>query len=203
VIPRIFAGATVFIVAGGPSLIGFDFARLAGRHVIAINRAHEVLVEATILWWSDILFWLRNREALLAHKAPWKATGIENRRDSVKYPSEVAVYDFTGMTGFDDRPGCLRHGNNSSYAAIHLAAQLGAKRIVLLGVDMKHGPAGETHFHTGHGLVRQERTLTEKMLPHFESLAPALAERGVEIVNANPESALAIWPRCSIDAALA
>lgn len=202
-IPPIFASASVYIIAGGPSLADFDFRRLAGRSTIAINRAHEALGSATLLWWSDPNFWRKHREALLAHPAPWKATGALNRRDLVDYPPEIVTYRFTGIEGFDPDPLCLRTGNNSAYAAMHLAAHLGARRIVLLGVDMQHGPNGETHWHGGHGLLHQERTLTEKMLPLFAGLVAPLAERGIEVMNANPDSALALWPRCTIDEALA
>ncbi len=92
---------------------------------------------------------------------------------------------------------------NSTYAAIHLAAHLGAARIVLLGVDMRYGPAGESHFHGGHGLIHSEATLTELMLPHFEPLVKPLQQRGITVVNASPDSALRCWPRCSIDEGLA
>jgi hypothetical protein len=117
-------------------------------------------------------------------------------------PTEIHEYQFTGLTGFDDRPGCLRHGNNSAYAAMHLAAHLGASALILLGVDMQHGPAGQTHFHGGHGHKHFAETLKNTMLPYFASLAPALAERGIRVLNASIGSALRVWPRCTIQEGL-
>lgn len=202
-LPRIFDGQVVVVVAGGPSLLDFDWSRLAGLHVIAINRALEFVPGADVLWWSDAGFWRRNRDLILAHAAPIKATCQVNYLPEDDLPSDVVQYNFTGGLGFDERPGCLRHGNNSTYAAIHLAAHLGAARIVLLGVDMRYGPAGESHFHGGHGLIHSEATLTELMLPHFEPLVKPLQQRGITVVNASPDSALRCWPRCSIDEGLA
>lgn len=202
-LPRVLDGETVFICAGGPSLIGFDWRRLDGRRVIAINRALEFVPGADVLWWSDASFWRRNRDAIMAHEAPIKATCQVDYRDEDELPQEIVQYHFTGGIGFDERPGCLRHGNNGGYAAIHLAAHLGAARIVLLGVDMKYGPAGESHFHGGHGLVHREAVLTELMLPHFEPLVKPLQRRGITVLNASPDSALRCWPRCSIDEGLA
>lgn len=201
-IPRIFEREPVIIVAGGPSLIGFDFARLAGRNVIAVNRALEFVPNAQVLWWTDAKFWFRNSVKILAHPARWKATCTLNYGSEV-LPAGIHQYRFTGHKGFDAEPGHLRSGNNSTFAAMHLAAHLGANLIVLLGVDMKHGPNGETHFHDGHGVLHLADTLTKLMLPWFDSLVAPLAERQIEVFNASVDSALTIWPRCSIDQGLA
>lgn len=211
-IPRIFEGETVAIVAGGPSLRGFDFGKLAGANVIAINRALDYLPDATVLWWTDATFFRMPaqtdqdgryhppvRDAILAHRAPYKATASLSYRPD-ELPAGIDTYELTGVFGLDDRPGMLRHGNNGAFAAMGLAAaQLGAARLVLFGVDMKFGPAGESHFHGGYPRPNRERTLHDLMLPHFGTLVEPLRERGVEVVNASPESALTLWPRCGIE----
>lgn len=202
-VPRIFEGQTIAIMAGGPSLRGFQWERLLHAPVIAINRAYEVLPMASLLWWSDARFWRHHQAGITAHRASWKATCQIGYHDGNPLPTWVTKYSFTGKDGFDPDPQCLRHGNNSAYAAMHLAAHLGARKLVLLGVDMRHGPAGETHFHDGHGLPHQEQTLTQLMIPYFSTLAGPLAERGIEVINASPNSALTVWPRCSIDEGLA
>lgn len=201
-IPRIFSGDAVAIVAGGPSLRGFDWERLRGIPCIAINRAYEVLPFAPLLWWSDARFFRNHRAGIDAHRAIWKATCQIGYHGADAVPSWVTQYSFTGKDGFDPDLRCLRHGNNSAYAAMHLAAHLGARRLVLLGVDMRHGMAGETHFHDGHGLPHQEQTLTQLMVPFFSTLAAPLAEREIEVINASPDSALTVWPRCSIEEGL-
>ena len=78
ILPDFSAGRTV-IVAGGPSLAGFDWRRLDGERVIAINRACEVLPHADVLWWSDAGFARRHGRALADHPAPVKATGRRGR----------------------------------------------------------------------------------------------------------------------------
>jgi len=196
-IPPIFNGQAVAIVGGGTSLDGFDFAQLDGANVIALNRAYEFVPRASALWWSDALFFRKHREALEAHAAFSKATGnLGYQKDEL--PGWVHEYTFTGHSGFDPDPHCIRHGNNSAFAGMHLAVHLGAKCIVLFGVDMRHGPDGKTHFHGGHGTVHIEDTMTRHMLPLFASLAKPLAKRGVRVINASQDSALKVWPRCSI-----
>lgn len=201
-IPRVLEGQEVIIVAGGPSLRQFRWDLILDRRVIAINRAYEVCPNASVLWWSDARFWRDHREALLAHGAPWKAT-LDWHYGPDELPADrVTMYRTSGLTGFDERRDYLRHGNNSTYAAIHLAVHLGAARIILLGLDMNLGPAGETHWHAGHRINPTAVTLTEKMAPYFDTLVPALAIRGIVVLNANPHSGINTWSRVSIGEAL-
>lgn len=202
-IPRIFEGRPCVVVAGGPSLKGFDWARLEDKNVIAINRAYEFLPRAEVLYWSDEKFWRLHRDQLNAHPALWKATLARGYAEEDLLPKTVKQYRVTGVAGFDPAPGCIRHGNSSGFAAIHLAAHLGASSIILLGLDMKHGANGETHFHGGHGRRHYEESLTELMLPWFKTLAAPLAAAGISVINASPASALTVWPRVTIDEGLA
>lgn len=201
-IPRIFEGQAVAIVAGGPSLRGFEWEQLRGVPAIAINRAYEVMPFAPLLWWSDSRFWRQHRDGLERHSAIWKATCFTNYYEQDAIPSWVTQYRMTERSGFDPDPRYLRSGNNSTHAAMCLAAHLGSTRQVLLGVDMRHGPAGETHFHDGHGQIHMEQTLTNLMLPFFDTLVEPLANRKIEVINASPDSALTVWPRCSIEEGL-
>lgn len=205
-IPRIFDGQDAVVVAGGPSLAGFDFSRLAGRNVIAINRAHEFIPTAPVLWWTDARYWRRARASILAHDARWKATGNLEYQLRELDPS-VTQYLFTGAEGFDPDPDCLRHGWNGAYAATHLAAHLGPRRIILLGVDLRHGGSAKSrNFHSGYpenygGAPPPDETL-ERWEAAFSTLAPILAAMGIEVINGSPTSALTIWPRCPIEDAL-
>ena len=201
-IAPVFEGKSVAIVAGGPSLTGFDFGLFAPRMTLAINRAHEFLPRACVLWWTDASYWRRARESLTAHAAAAKATGNIGYRASDELPASVHVCRLTGLSGFDPDPECLRHGNNSAYAAMHLAAHLGARRIVLFGVDMKHGADGRSHFHGGYDQTLRARTLERSMLPYFASLQKPLDARGIEVLNASPHSALKVWPRIGIEEGL-
>lgn len=198
-LPRIFAGAEVVLVAGGPSLAGFDWGRLAGRNVVAINRAYEVLPNARALWWSDHGFYRQHAAQIEAHGAELKCSGFRPGHDRLRYPEWVRTYTFSGVDGFDPDPGCIRHGRNGGYAALHLVAHLGPpRRAVLLGYDMRHA-GGRSHWHSGHGRFVPEQTLVDAMLPLFATLTGPLAALGVEVINASPESRIECWPRVTID----
>lgn len=197
----------VYIVAGGPSLRGFDWRRLEQKKVIAINKALYACPNALVLYWTDERIWHSHRQAIEGHSARFKITAY-NYVYSVVYPSEIFTYKFTGMRGFDDSKAGLCHGNNAGYAAINLAVKLGAKTLVLLGYDFRYSSQGESHWHDGHFLSdgtrvsHREETLTKKMLPNFESLRVPLLQNRVTVYNANLDSRLNVWPKITVEEAL-
>jgi len=193
-----------YIVAGGPSLKDFDWNKLKGQFVIAINRSYEVLPDAQIVYFTDRDYWLRHKDAMLQHKGQLMR-GVLNLQKEEQHP-DVILWHLTGATGLETNPGRLKHGANSTYAATNLAAvHLKFKRIYLLGVDMKWGKRGDkstSHWHDGHKRIDAE-TGYQSMMKNWLTIVDPLKEIGVEVWNANPDSALECFPKCTIDRALA
>jgi hypothetical protein len=179
---------TIFCVGGGPSLVGFDWRVLKGQFVIAVNRAFEVVPCAEYVYFSDARFWNWYAGALRLH------AGIKITVDRQVKDKDVINYRATGTFGLDLIPGQLRTGNSSGFAAINLAAQMKPSKIVLLGYDMKY--TDRTHWHDGYP-VRSGRI--EKMIAFFPTLVEPLKELGIDIVNANPDSALECFRKETID----
>jgi hypothetical protein len=189
-------GKTIVVIASGPSLNLKDIrhvarARLADRcRVIAVNDAIFVAWFADWLHACDGKWWGWYPEA-------HEFKGIKTAFDAV--PNVVKLID-SGMRGFDDRPGYCCNGGTSAYQAVHLAAQAGARKIALLGVDLKVGENGDRHFF---GYHPDKGTPTfETMIDTFNSLVPSLAARGNRVVNCSPGSALSCFDKSSIGAAL-
>jgi hypothetical protein len=79
---------------------------------------------------------------------------------------------------------------------MHLAVQAGARRLILMGFDMRC-VGDQMHWGDRPEHVQPadfHRTLQEQMLPLFSGLRGVIAERGVKVWNASPGSALALWP---------
>ncbi len=93
--------------------------------------------------------------------------------------------------GFDDRPEWIRTGRNSGYQSIHVAAHLGAKRIYLLGFDMRPGQWCKYAVPTNDDFY-------DRCLPLFDELKPHLEVRGIQVVNCTPGSRLKTWPSSRI-----
>jgi len=96
-----------------------------------------------------------------------------------------------GLSGARDR---ITYGGNSGHQAVHLAYNLGASRIILLGYDF----GGEGHWFGDHpGSLRSGHAFN-KWLAEMAYLAQALAAQGVEVINCSRETAITCFPRKSI-----
>jgi len=185
-----------YIVGGGPSLRGFDWNKLNDKFVVAINRAYEVLPNAQILYFTDKDYWERHCQNMRKHGGHLVRGVLNPTRDATE--KDIHYYHLTGSSGYETGKGRLRHGSNSTYAAINLlAAHLGFKTIYLLGIDMKWGQKGvrtTSHWHDGHKRIDPESGYL-KMMNNYKSLVEPLSKAGVTVINGNPNSALKVFPR--------
>ena len=94
------------------------------------------------------------------------------------------------------RPTGVRTGGSDGYQAINFAFHFGAKRIVLLGYDMKFGADGQAHWRL------EERSTEKGFRPAFVGLATALRKANVEVINATPGSGLDVFPAAALDTVL-
>ena len=190
-------GETVYIIGGGTSLNGFNWNGLVGKKTIAINKAFMTYPKANALYWTDSRFYR------------WYTNDINNFkglkytiRPCTEYTSDIKVLRKGIKFGLEEPRDRLSHGNNSGYAAINLAYHLGAKRIILLGYDMKNdGKKG--HFHDGYPVpVTSDKIYRDQFLPGFEILADLLREKNIQIFNASPISNIKCFPKINYDKAL-
>lgn len=89
--------------------------------------------------------------------------------------------------------GVATYGN-SGWQAVNLAYLMGARRICLIGFDMK-ARDGVNHFHGNHrgaDLTNPSPRLYQKWIDGFALGHRLLTEVGVELVNCSRETALTI-----------
>ena len=211
-------GQRCFIVGGGPSLKAFDFGRLRGERVIAINKAFIDVPFADIMFAMDrpLLdlittgkidedYRTKNpggpaRDYRQAFASFW---GVKLWLDLSNYSYPAGVYSIpsAGDIGWTRslREG-LYHGQNSGYGALNLALVLGADPIYLLGYDCSTGPAGEKNYHNGYpsGTNPDALNIFKRA---FEEGA-AMLEGGHRIINLNSASALRCFKFGDVDEVL-
>lgn len=202
-VERLWPGATVVLIAGGPSLTVADVEAVRGQaRVIVVNTAYQLAPWADALYATDGVWW--------AYHQTRGAGEFRGLKFSIavpatpKKPVDVCVLRDTGRLGLELDPTGLRHGKNSGYAAINLAVHLGASRIVLLGYDMK--VSNKTHWHGNHPWQMESNRswlLTVASWPaHYQTLVQPLDALGIEVINASRETALTCFPRVSLAQAL-
>jgi len=182
----------IFMIAGGPSLKGFDWNRLANKDCFAINRSYEVVPNAKFIYFADWDFFDRHKAGLLAHTGQictGYAANLCKRR--IEHP-DVLEFKLTGADGLDKVSPGIRHGRNGGYASINAAYHLGYRRIYLLGYDMGR-VEGQTHWHNGHPRIDPE-SIYVTMMKHYANFAQPLKDAGVEVFNLNPDSKLKVFP---------
>ena len=122
--------------------------------------------------------------------AMYRQTRVEN--------SDRPAFDF----GIEFSPDGLR-GSNSGQLAINLAYHLGARRLILLGFDMKAPGHEERHFYkTGdypEGTLANLSTYAQVYVPTTDSVKEPLAGVGVQVLNATPGSALTAFEKVSLE----
>lgn len=201
-----WANKPCFVVGGGPSLSDFDWSLLRGNRVIGINRVFEKF-DPTIIFSMDHRFlrWILKgqygKDAIrrFRNSAAYKVWLCTKPGCACKVPAEIFLIGVWGSysKGFKAFPVSMRdgigHGNNSGYAALNLAVCLGANPIYLIGFDMKRD-GEKTHWHSGHPIPMRQTVLDNFRL-FFNHAALKTRAMGVKVINLNPHSALACFPK--------
>jgi hypothetical protein len=193
VVPPMWAGRTVAILASGPSMSAEVAAtvRAAGVPTIVINNTFRLAPWADMLYAADAEWW--------AHPTNKDAHGFAGLKVSVSAVPGVQRLRNTGTEGYDADPAAVRTGSHSGYQATHIALHAGAKRVLLCGFDM-HG----SHWHGRHvdGLRETQQVHYAKFIARFQTLVEPASRLGVDIVNCTPGSALCAFRFAPLEDAL-
>ncbi|WP_027037890.1 methyltransferase domain-containing protein [Mesorhizobium ciceri] len=188
-IAREWEGETAFVLAGGASVKTIDLSRLKGRRVIAINSAHLTWPDAAILFFADARWWtdVGSKERPAVGRLVTTSQG--GPRDVVR------LTKIDPGAGIASKPNQLALARTSVTGAINLAVHLGCRRVVLLGVDGRFAEDGTRHHHGAAYPWPLIKGSFELHAAEFRAVAPSLKKSGVEIINANPDSAIDVWPK--------
>lgn len=185
------------VAASGPSLVPLDLA----LPTIAVNDAYQ-LVRAEILYACDEKWWDTHEGARDFAGEKWSSYTKPNPKTKRSPHDKTRCAEKYGLrlvegkhgNGFSTDPEFIHYGGNSGFQAINLGMHFGARRILLVGFDMRG-----SHFFGKHpkGLRNADPA---RFIPAFDKAARLLKD--VEIINCTPGSALKCFPRMELDAAL-
>jgi hypothetical protein len=220
-VPEIWKGGECWIIGGGPSVprqfdvpekVINDVLRktsplsiyspymkaIHNKHVIGVNAAFFIGTWIDMLFFGDKGFYLPNQKEIREFpklkvtcsdyfsKPEWKG---------IKYLAR----DKKGM-GISNNPSTVCWNVNSGAAAISVAANMGCKRIILLGFDMNVGEKSEMHWHAHY---RKAGELPKNLPFHrhmrgFTQVKKDAKRRKIEIINASPNSALPHFKKAKV-----
>jgi hypothetical protein len=183
----------VAIVGGGPSLVGFDFERLRGAHVLAVKGAIFNIPWADAGFGLDMLRYTEWRERLgeVQSRVYWAMPEDQSVEPS---PSKnVTLLKRREGQQLSNDPSEIYGGGTSGFGAMQICIHKRAKQIILFGFDYD----GEVEKDQ----KRREQSLInwKKWARHFEVYVPYLTQRGINVVNACPKSAIACFQKTTLD----
>jgi hypothetical protein len=182
---------TCVICASGPSLSPDQVGLIddSDAKVIVTNTTFKLLPTADVLYACDFLWWkVYHAEA---------AKTMDRRKFWTQDTAAAERYQINWVRGTAREglgQGTINVGGNAGTGAINLAVLFGARRILLVGFDMKPGPQGEKHWHADHPAPLVQVQLFEEWMHKMKPLARDLTKAGIEVINCTPESALTLFP---------
>lgn len=191
-------GRTVAIIASGASVKKPDVALTRDRlPVLAIKSNVELAPWADVVYGCDYPWW-RSVRGLPDYKG-LKLAYADRACDQYSC-RKVKIPDVKADRLAFDEVGSVGAGGNSGFQALNLALQFGASRILLIGFDM----AGQHWYgrNNWQGAGNPSEGNFKRWIAAFDVAAGQLAERGVEVINASPISAIKAYPKRSIAEAL-
>jgi hypothetical protein len=223
-VPRIWEGGDVWIIGGGPSItkefnIPAEVVQsvlkkqsplsvyspymsfLHDKHVIGINVAYMLGDWIDMVFFGDKSFFLTHQNGI-AIFPNLKVSCLPSMAGSSWI--KCLPRDTEHTRGISTSPRLCSWNGNSGAAAISVAVHAGAKRIILLGFDMKLSPDKTQHWHNvyGRGEIKDDKKLRklpfDRHLRGFADIAKDAKRMGVEILNCCPDSMIKEFPKFSL-----
>jgi hypothetical protein len=194
-VPCEWPGEVVFIIGGGPSVLGQDLESLRGRRVIAINSSIHAVPWADCLFFGDWRWWNESENA--AAVAKFKGSVVTTTK--MKTDPKVKICKKANPPGLAFERDSLMQRWTSLTAATNLAAHLVGRggAIIWLGADGKITPE-RTHHHKPHPWPHKPDAYAKQSID-LMTIAPSLWQMGVAAFNASPGTAFTMLPSINLD----
>lgn len=195
----------VAVIGSGPSLKGVDLFPIYGH-------CYALAVKGAIFDypWADVGFGIDrprfNEWAKALAKAPmpivwgWDGGSPIDRVPNVTYLKRMHGDRHVLETDLSQ----VANGGTSGYSAVNFAFLKRAREIYLFGFDFrstgKDWHANEAHYGAKRNMSEKS---WERWAMAFKPMAQKLSQHGVTVWNASPDSAIAAFPKITIDEAIA
>jgi hypothetical protein len=176
----------VAIVSGGPSLVGFDFERLRGAHVLAVKSAIFDIPWADAGFGLDMLRYKewRDKLASVQSRVYWAVHRDHLERTGPPPSKNITFLQRIDGQAMSSDPSVIYGGGTSGFGAMQICFHKKAKRIVLFGFD-----------YDGEDASGKWRAWAQ----HFSIYVAHLNEHGIGVANACPQSAISCFQKCTLD----
>lgn len=220
-VPPMWKDGQAWVIGGGPSMPGqFDvpdsviqkvrntkdpsfyspyLKPIHDKHVIGVNAAFMLGDWIEMVIFGDKKFFNRYHKELADF--PGLKISCNSKFDDKRIRWVRNLKKEKKMTGIADRSDSVCWNKNTGAAAISVAANAGAKQIILLGFDMNtDSKTGAQWWHTVYtkGNLARNKLPFSRHLRSFPDIAKDAKRRGIEILNASPNSAIEVFKKVNV-----
>jgi len=185
------------IVGTGPSLHGFDLARLRGLgHVLAVKEAYHELPFADAVFGLD-LPWMEHERVQLTALAARLALYLAVPDDrAVDIPGATYLRQLAGYH-LSRKADTINAGGHSGFGALNFAYLKRAKTVYLFGFDYSGA-----HYYADGRYTRDQVKSYSVWAAAISAVKPQLTHAGLNVVNVSPASLVQAYPKVSVEQAL-
>lgn len=204
-------GKTVLCLGSGDSLrrlteaewSGVVTMQRAGAVVFAINSSIKTArlngCEPDALFFTDTSWFETNEE--LVRSFPGRVFTVCKIARAVYDRLERISNELTAPFAVGKTP--MRDGRSSGHRAVSIAIMCGARRVVLLGYDMRVDPvSGRSHCHDDYSWPGMGGMFADEFIPGFDGWYRDALAVGCEIMNATDGTALTEFPMIALSSVL-
>jgi hypothetical protein len=181
----------------------FDFERLRGAHVLAVK---GVIFDIP---WADAGFGLdmprykewRDKLMDIPARVYWAVPEEQLERTGPPPSKNITFLRRLDGQNLSENPNEIYGGGTSGFGALQICFHKRAKKIVLFGYDYDGNYDGgfrhnERHYEKKRAQIAEN---WQAWSNHFDVYVPHLNQRGIQVVNACPASAIRCFQRVPID----
>lgn len=185
-VPRLWPDSTIYIIGGGPSVSETPLHLIHNEKIIGVNNAYKLGDWVDVCWFGDSRWFQWNREELKSFNGIIVTC---QRRLKNMEGHDVKSVQKGKQAGIERKPTKICWNGSSGGSAINLAYHFGAKRIVLIGFDMK-ATNGKYNYHSDYPEKRTGVNPYKKFMIPFPIIKKEADKLKLEILNATPNSAI-------------
>lgn len=178
-------------IASGTSLRpeDVDYCRGKGK-VYVVNNGYLLAPWADVLYACDGAWWdlhIKNVRKIFKGEL-WTI----DHRASTEY--RINAIGVLNSAVFSNHPDAIVTGCNSGFQALNLAVIQGARKVILLGYDMKLGVNNRRHWHGDHPkpLLQTNKGEYERWIKHYEKASSLIP---VPVINCTRDTNLNCFPK--------
>ena len=176
---------TVCVVASGPSAASESLDLCRKYATIAVNDSYRLAPWADALYACDPQWWEHHIGAVRSGFSGelWTQDGATADKHGLNW---IQGHHNPGLS---DNPDYIHYNSNSGAQALNLAVLWGAKRLILIGFDMK-SEGSKRHWFGNHPGTLDKASDYRDWVQKFRIIARDLKKMGVQVVNCSMNSAL-------------